>query len=619
MRKLIMDKQIWNIVDKLRGSIAQREHIILVTSITLVQYHDDTKLQSLLQSLDFSKEKFKQEVTIAAKELGIKIPGVLEGLNFILEKLEMKVLQELLFNTLEYFKNSTSQDFFEALIKISEINSGKSGGENSTPDSVNKLALKVLNVSQEESFLDPSCGYGSAIVTLLKSNPSQKIVGQEINLLVSEITTVRTLLSGATNTTIEVGDVLREPKYTNNGKLERFDTIYTTAPMGMKMVSTEIFKEDAYNRFLYGVPPKSTADWGFISNGISSLADNGRAVFLTNAGALFRGGAEKKIRQRILDLDLVEAVISLAPGLLSTTAIPTVLLIINKKKPEIRKNKVLIINAEEIVSKDKQNFLSDENIQLIYNLYSKNKELDQISKIVDLSDIKDGDLLPSKYVINTEMKFESLGTLRFNLEKMNQINSVKLGEVSEIKRGFNLTSKDESEDGIYRVIKISDVQRGKINFEHLARCNVKKNTKVDNFLVEKGDVIISTRGMNIKIAVISEEVKNVILSQNFNSIHLNEKIDPTWLKMFLESPVGQYQLELNAAGSVVKLLQTADIKELKIPVKSLEKQKEIISIYKKETKKTQNEIEKLQIQLKNEKLKMFNSMGLEETFEILEK
>lgn len=618
MRKLIMDKQIWNIADKLRGSIDQREHIILVTSITLVQYHDETKLQSLLQSLDFSKEKFKQEAMIAAKELDVKIPGVLERLDLILEKLEMKVLQELLFNTLEYFKTSTSQDFFETFIKISEINSGKSGGENSTPDSVNKLALKLLNVSQEESFLDPSCGYGSAIVTLLKSNPSQKIVGQEINLLVSEITTVRTLLSGATNTTIEAGDVLREPKYTNNGKLERFDTIYTTAPMGMKMASTEIFKEDVYNRFLYGVPPKSTADWGFISNGISSLVDNGRAVFLTTAGALFRGGAEKKIRQRILDLDLVEAVISLAPGLLSTTAIPTVLLIINKKKPQTRKNKLLMINAEGIVSKDKQNFLSEDNIQFIYDLYTNNQEVDQISKFVDLKDIEDSNLIPSKYIINNEINLGGLGKVRLNFKKINELNTVELGEISEIKRGFNLTSKDESEDGIYRVVKISDVQEGKIDFEHLARCNVKKNTKIENFLINKGDILISTRGMTTKIAVVSEDIENVILSQNFNYIRLNDAFDPTWIKMFLESPLGQFQLELNAAVSVVKLIQTADIKELKIPVKPLEKQKEIISFYKKETKKIQNEIEKLQIQLKNEKLKMFNSMGLEETFEILE-
>ncbi|MCA9765112.1 MAG: N-6 DNA methylase [Carnobacterium sp.] len=613
-----MDKQLWNISDKLRGSIAQREHITLVTSITLVQYHDETKLQSLLQSLDFSKEKFKQEVTIAAKELDVRIAGVLERLDLILEKLEMKVLQELLFNTLEYFKTSTSQDFFETFIKISEINSGKSGGENSTPDSVNKLALKLLNVSQEESFLDPSCGYGSAIVTLLKSNPSQKIVGQEINLLVSEITTVRTLLSGATNTTIETGDVLREPKYINNGKLERFDTIYTTAPMGMKLASTEIFKEDAYNRFLYGVPPKSTADWGFISNGISSLVDNGRAVFLTNAGALFRGGAEKKIRQRILDLDLVDAVISLAPGLLSTTAIPTVLLIINKKKPQTRKNKVLMINAEEIVSKDKQNFLSEDNIQFIYDLYTNNQEVDQVSKFVDLKDIEDSNLIASKYVINNEINLGDLGRVRLNFKKINELNTVELGKISEIKRGFNLTSKDESEDGMYRVVKISDVQEGKIDFEHLARCNVKKNTKIENFLVKKDDILISTRGMATKIAVVSEEVEDVILSQNFNYIRLNDAFDPTWIKMFLESPIGRFQLELNAAGSVVKLIQTADIKELKIPVKSLEKQKEIISFYKKETKKIQNEIEKLQIQLKNEKLKVFNSMGIEETFEILD-
>lgn len=617
MRKLIMNKQLWNIAEQLRGEIAKRDQITLITSISLVQYHDKTKLQSLLQSLDFSKEKFKQGVTIAAKELGIDIPGVLGELDLILEKLEIKVLQELLFNTLEYFKTSTSQDLFETFIKTSESNSGKFGGENSTPNSINKLALKLLGISQEESFLDPSCGYGNAIVTLLESNPSQKIVGQEINSLVSEITTVRTLLSGATNTTIETGDVLKEPKYTNNGKLERFDTIYTNSPMGMPMVSTEIFKEDAYNRFIYGIPPKSSADWGFISNGISSLSEKGRAVFLTNTGTLFRTGTEKKIRQRVLDFDLVEAVISLAPGLLSFSTIPTVLLIVNKNKPKMRKNKVLMINAEEIVTDDKQKYLSEDNIQFIYDLYTNNQEMDQVSKFLNLKDIEDSNLIPSKYVINNEINLGDLGRVRLNLQKINELNTVELGEISEIKRGFNLTSKDESEVGMYRVVKISDVQEGKIDFEHLARCNVKKNTKVENFLIKKGDILISTRGMTPKIAVVTEDVENVILSQNFNYIRLNDAFDPIWIKMFLESPVGQFQLELNAAGSVVKLLQTSNIKELKIPVEPLERQKEIISLYKKETKKIQNEIEKLQIQLKNEKLKMFDSMGLEETFEIL--
>lgn len=618
MRKLIMDNQLWNALDKLRGSIDQDNYIILITATTLVQYNDETKIQTLLQSSDFSSNKFKQEVNITTKDLEIEIPRILEELNIILEKIEMNVLQEFLFSALDSFKTITPTEYFEEFIKMSEINSGKRGGENSTPNNINKLALKILNISREESFLDPSCGYGNAIVTLLEDNPSQEIVGQEIIPLVSEIIKVRAMLSGATNTIIQTGDVLKDPKYTDNGSLRRFDTIYSDAPMGMKITSFEPFEEDSYNRFIYGIPPKSSADWGFISNGISSLAEKGRAAFLTNTGALFRTGTEKKIRQRVLDFDLVEAVISLAPGLLSFSTIPTVLLIINKNKPKMRKNKVLMINAEEIVTDDKQKFLSEDNIQFIYDLYTNNQEVDQVSRFVDLKDIEDSNLIPSKYVINNEINLGDLGRVRLNFKKINELNTVELGEISEIKRGFNLTSKDESEDGMYRVVKISDVQEGKIDFEHLARCNVKKNTKVENFLIKKGDILISTRGMTTKIAVVSEDVENVVLSQNFNYIRLNDAFDPIWIKMFLESPVGQFQLELNAAGSVVKLLQTADIKELKIPVKPLEKQKEIISFYKKEAKKIQNEIEKLQIQLKNEKLKMFNSMGLEETFEILE-
>lgn len=614
-----MDKQLWNALDKLRGNIDQDDYIFLIAATTLVQYHDKKKIQSLLQSQDFSNNKFTQEVKITIKKLEIEIPHILEKLDYILEKLEINALQEFLFSTLDSFKTMVPTEYFEEFIKMDEINSGKRGGESSTPNNINKLALKILNILPEESFLDPSCGYGNAIITLLENNPSQEIVGQEINPLVSEIITVRALLCGAENTTIQTGDVLKEPKYTENGRLRRFDTIYSNAPMGMKIMSFEPFEEDYYNRFIYGIPPKSSADWGFISNGISSLGEKGRAAFLTNTGALFRTGTEKKIRQRVLDFDLVEAVISLAPGLLSFSTIPTVLLIINKNKPKMRKNKVLMINAEKIVTDDRQKKLSENNIQFIYDLYTNNQEVDQVSKFVNLKDIEDGNLIPSKYVINNEITLGDFGRVCLNFEKINKLNTVELGEISEIKRGFNLTSKDESEDGMYRVIKISDVQEGKINFEHLARCNVKKNTKIENFLVKKGDILISTRGMTTKIAVVSENIENLILSQNFNYIRLNNEFDPTWIKMFLESPVGQFQLEVNATGSVVKLLQTADIKKLKIPIKSLEKQKKIISFYKKETIKIQNEIEKLQIQLKNEKLKMFNSMGLEETFEILEK
>ena len=424
-------------------------------------------------------------------------------------------------------------------------------------------------------------------------------------------------MAGATQAVIKAGDVLTNPQYVEKGTLTKFDVVYSDAPMGLRNLDSDIYEKDPYNRFMYGIPPKSSADWAFISNGISSLNDNGRAVFISNSGVLFRGGKEKQIRERIIELDLIEAVISLAPGLLYSTVIPIVMLVINKNKKALHKNKILMINAEDIVSGKKTNSLNKGDIAEIIDLFNNDSEVPGQSKLVDKEDIQDGNLLVARYVVKDNF-FEDreLGQVVLDMDKLMEFPTVELKDIAIVNRGFNLTSKNETKYGKYGVIKISDVDNGEIDYKTLVRCDVTKNTKVENYLIEKGDLLISIRGENIKTAVIKTQPENVLFSQNFVSVKVDESIDVEWLKFYMDSPVGQSQLKSQMTSLTVPTLSISTVKSLKIPVIHKDNQTEIIQRYNEKKEQTEKEIERLKKQLANLKVQAFNEMGLEGTFEI---
>lgn len=220
------------------------------------------------------------------------LPTTVEEIKRIIEKIKLQGLNDFLFMMIKLFRRTTLQEFSKELAHTWNM-TGKRA-EHSSPLSLNALALKILNVSKYESLLDPTCGYGNAIISLLKQNPDQKIFGQEISTLIAELTKIRTTLLDASHTTIEAGDVLENPRYIEGKELKRFDTVFGDSPIGLKKTDLERLENDPYNRFKYGLPPKSRMDWAFISNGISSLNETGKGVFVTSLGPLFRSAMEQK-------------------------------------------------------------------------------------------------------------------------------------------------------------------------------------------------------------------------------------------------------------------------------------------------------------------------------------
>jgi type I restriction enzyme M protein len=216
--------------------------------------------------------------------------------------------------------------------------------------------------------------------------------GQEKNVSTWAIGKMNMLLHGIPGARIERGDTIRDPKLVQNGKLITYDLVIANPPFSLKNWGIEMAEGDAHRRFRFGIPPKSYGDYAFVQHMIATLKPGGRAGIVLSHGVLFRGGAEGRIRQGIVEEDLVEAVIGLAPNLFYGASIPACLLLLNRKKPPERKGKVLFIyGARDFQEGKKQNKLRDEDIAKIANAFRGFSTIERFSRPVSLDEIRGND------------------------------------------------------------------------------------------------------------------------------------------------------------------------------------------------------------------------------------
>jgi type I restriction enzyme M protein len=220
-----------------------------------------------------------------------------------------------------------------------------------------------------------------------------KIYGQEKNLTTSSVARMNLVLHGIEDFQIIREDTLREPAFTNGaGGLATFDCVIANPPFSLKEWGTEVWENDPWGRAKYGIPPKSYGDYAFVQHMIASMAEGGdsRMAVVLPQGALFRKGAEGKIRQALLKEDLIEAVIGLAPNLFYGTGLAGCVVILRRKKPAERKNKVLIVDAQSLFRKGRaQNFLDPEHGEQIVKWFQAFDDVEDRAKVVTLDEIKD--------------------------------------------------------------------------------------------------------------------------------------------------------------------------------------------------------------------------------------
>ena len=293
-------------------------------------------------------------------------------------------------------------DAYEYLIgKFADITKRKKAGEFYTPRSVVRMMVDILNPKEGESIYDPACGTGGMLLGAIEhvqragGDPRTffgKIYGQEKNLTTASIARMNLVLHGIEDFKIVREDTLRNPAFTDSstGGIATFDCVIANPPFSLKEWGREVWESDPWGRAAFGLPPESYGDYAWVQHMVASMAQvNGRMAVVLPQGALFRKGAESVIRKRLLENDLIEAVIGLAPNIFYGTNLAPSLMILNHAKPDAHKQKVLVIDASSLFRKGRaQNYLDPEHAQQIVGWVHAFDNIEHRAKIVSLDEIK---------------------------------------------------------------------------------------------------------------------------------------------------------------------------------------------------------------------------------------
>lgn len=305
-------------------------------------------------------------------------------------------------------------DSYEYLIKQFADATKNKAGEFYTPRSVVRLMVDILDPKEGESIYDPACGTGGMLLGAVAhvrdrgGDPRTffgKLYGQEKNLTTASAARMNLLMHGVEDFTIERGDTLRSPVFTNpdTGGLAQFDVVIANPPFSLEQWGREIWENDPWGRAFAGLPTDKSGDFAWVQHMVSSMAEpHGRMAVVLPQGALFRGGVEGQIRQALLEQDQIEAVIGLAPNLFYGTGLAACILVLRWRKPKERAKKVLIVDASSLFRKGRaQNFLEPEHAAEILAWYEAFEEVEDHTRVVSIKEIeKEGWTLNiSRYVL----------------------------------------------------------------------------------------------------------------------------------------------------------------------------------------------------------------------------
>lgn len=357
----------------------------------------------------------------ALEEANPELEGVLKHIDFNAVKGKTRLKDQQLIDLIHHFNKYRlrNEDFefpdllgaaYEYLLKEFADSAGKKGGEFYTPPSVKTLMVRLVKPKEGMRIYDPTVGSGGFLIEARQyveekgQNPKNlALYGQENNGVTWSICKMNMILHGIPDAQIENEDTLTNPKFVENGYIKQFDIVLANPPFSQNYTRANMHFPE---RFKYGFTPETgkKADLMFLQHMIASLKPDGIMATVMPHGVLFRGGQEKVIREGIVKDDLIQAIIGLPPKLFYNTGIPACIIVINKRKPDHLKNKILFINADREYGEGRnQNYLRPEDIEKIVTVFDNNLEIPKYSRLVDIKEIEENDfnLNIRRYVDNS--------------------------------------------------------------------------------------------------------------------------------------------------------------------------------------------------------------------------
>ncbi|MDG1276002.1 MAG: type I restriction-modification system subunit M [Algoriphagus sp.] len=398
---VIQPKFLWSTISEMARTQDQDLLVTLEAGFRYIENESfESAFQGLFSEINLNSEKLGKTNTERNKQLCTIIQKISEGIaDFSAD-------------------SDTLGDAYEYLIGQFAAGSGKKAGEFYTPQQMSTILSKIVLLDSQdpsagfrkrlEKILDVTCGSGSLLLNLrtrAKENGGYvgKIYGQEKNITTYNLARMNMLLHGMKDTEFEIfhGDTLLNQWHLfnemNPSKKIEFDAIVLNPPFSLSWEPNDTMAED-FRFKSHGLAPKSAADFAFLLHGFHFLAKEGTMAIILPHGVLFRGGAEKRIRTKLLKDNHIDTVIGLPSNLFYSTGIPVCILVLKKCK---KQDDVLFINASEQFEKGKrQNTLSQEHLDEIISTYQFRTEKEKYSRKVSMEEIeKNGyNLNISRYV-----------------------------------------------------------------------------------------------------------------------------------------------------------------------------------------------------------------------------
>ncbi|MFA5176372.1 MAG: class I SAM-dependent DNA methyltransferase [Candidatus Nanoarchaeia archaeon] len=381
------------------------------------EYHKfDLPEEYLWDNLRKEVEKLPEKFSEALKNIAERNPELrdaLENTDFI-QFTSNNENAELLRQLVELFSEKKLHhvspdilgDAYEWILRYFAPDKAKEG-EVYTPREVIQLIVEILKPLAKESVYDPTCGSSGMLISSYKYVEEKQgkegarklfLFGQEYNPKTLALGRMNMYIHDIRDFNLQGGDTLIYPRLKQGDELQKFNIVIANPPWNQDGYDESRLKQGEFwkTRFKYGFVPGQSADWAWIQHMLaSSKDDTGRIGVVMDNGCLFRSGKEKAIRQRVIEEDLIEAVLLLPEKLFYNTGAPGAIIILRKNKPKERKGKILFINASNEYEKHpdvrKLNTLTKENMKNIVHAYDKFEYKEGFSRVVDKKELKEND------------------------------------------------------------------------------------------------------------------------------------------------------------------------------------------------------------------------------------
>ena len=419
--------------------------------------------------------------------------------------------------------------------------------------------------------------------------------GQEINETNYAIGELINFLITGSKEKISYNDSLLSPRLNENNEIMTYD-VNISAPEFMMKINDEVIEKGVLcGLFKYGTCANS--DWIIASQMINTLNDNGKAAILLPMGALFRSGAEERIRKSIISNDLIDAIIRIPSGVLPNTSIISCWVIFNKNKEDIRKNKIQFIDATDFIESidRRNNTISELGVNKIVEAYKKFEE-NKISFILDTSKLQEKgyNLNAFDYIENEKL-----------LESISDKKMIELSKVAQIRRGVQvnkgkLDTLNTGDKKTHYLISIGNIIDGKIIVNEADKIQIDRKWQ-GVYEVNKGDLLVTSKGTQFKVAIVKEDIKAIVSANLFIIRPYEDKYMPEVLKYYFESKIGQKLIQGIIKGTSIKSIAHKDIEKLLVPEIDMKIQREASEKIEKSNKDYKNRLKEASVIYEEEK------------------